>query len=645
MPLSLLPSDGYGRMDVFMTASGSVSKAAQACISCRKQKRKCDKTLPMCALCARMGRQCDYTDTPAAPTADDLAVLQARLADLEKRLSAANANANNGHSPGTGTGSSPDVNMELSPPASTSTIAPPSETDHSTTGSGSTRINSWVGGPLWTAPQGASNFPSAIFLDIDCFKWAGMHISKPNVHVPAEVFAILTNTPTTIQDATASYFDSIHPWFPIISKKRMSIGTSLQEGGPDIAMLFLAMKLVAFPSHHATGIPPAQDPLYMASKRFLSLLEASGCLSLAHLQAKILVTIYELGHAIYPSAWMSIGSCARYMDIIGLPSFKESSTFLGSVTTWTEMEERRRCWWAVYILDRILCLGNKKRFALPEEPDDHFLLPVDDDAWDNGDPARSLQMGVQTALEQPQAPFARLAQGAILISNILTHCRDRITMFRKGQVDSSDPDQAIGRVQSLLDTINTYTEITSSELQSASAAHNSNSGSSPDSSSSQNPAKYSYFARLTPRCLATSAAILLYDAYACPENLCDGPSPLGSDSFPPKQPSQLQMQVTAVNGLRTSSLAMRELSLEMLDNVMLPSEQQKISPLCLDSLYCAVASLHWLFKEGGEKGIGEALGDVRTCMGRLGMRWSLGRVYGDVMGFHDVTVSMALRSL
>jgi len=154
--------------------------------------------------------------------------------------------------------------------------------------------------------------------------------------VPPEVVEILSHG-NAVQDAAAQYFDGVHRWFPIISRKRMTLGIALWEGGPDLAMLFLAMKLItAFPHHGSGGVESCGmngNPVYAASKRFLGLLEASGNVSLLHLQAMVLVTLYEFGHGIYPAAWMSVAACARYADMIGIPSFKESSVVLGSVVS------------------------------------------------------------------------------------------------------------------------------------------------------------------------------------------------------------------------------------------------------------------------------------------------------------------------
>jgi hypothetical protein len=65
-------------------------KANQACLSCRKQKRKCNKALPACALCARMNRHCDYSDAAPPPTSEDFHALRMKLMELESKLNGGN---------------------------------------------------------------------------------------------------------------------------------------------------------------------------------------------------------------------------------------------------------------------------------------------------------------------------------------------------------------------------------------------------------------------------------------------------------------------------------------------------------------------------------------------------------------------------
>ena len=100
----------------------------------------------------------------------------------------------------------------------------------------------------------------------------------------------------------------------------------LWEAGPDLALLFLAMKLVI--SRPLDGIESTHNPLYVSAKRFLTLLESAGAASLAVLQACILITWYEYGQAIYPAAFMSAGWCVRYGTLLGVNGAEEAPPVL-----------------------------------------------------------------------------------------------------------------------------------------------------------------------------------------------------------------------------------------------------------------------------------------------------------------------------
>ena len=61
----------------------------------------------------------------------------------------------------------------------------------------------------------------------------------------------------------------------------------------------------------------------------------------------MLLCLYELRHAIYPSAFISISACTHYTRINGGKALSTTK-----VLTLVEVEERRRIWWAIVILDR-----------------------------------------------------------------------------------------------------------------------------------------------------------------------------------------------------------------------------------------------------------------------------------------------------
>jgi hypothetical protein len=125
----------------------SQSRAEQACTACKKLKRKCDKSFPQCALCLRTGRRCDYATLEPTPTAGDLAILQERLADLEQQLAAT------------------PLSSQQSYNSSSSGVILRTETS----------------GPQSIASR---EFPAALFLDLDCYKWTRMRLPLPSAKIP-----------------------------------------------------------------------------------------------------------------------------------------------------------------------------------------------------------------------------------------------------------------------------------------------------------------------------------------------------------------------------------------------------------------------------------------------------------------------------
>lgn len=136
-----------------------------------------------------------------------------------------------------------------------------------------------------------------------------------------------------VQETIAVYFETVHKWMPIVSQKRMdrNMSNPMWEAGPDLALLFLCMKLIA--SRPQDGIESSQNPLYVSAKRFLALLEAAGTASLLVLQANLLITWFEYGQAIYPAAWMSAGWCLRYGSMLGINGHVEAAQIIGRVVS------------------------------------------------------------------------------------------------------------------------------------------------------------------------------------------------------------------------------------------------------------------------------------------------------------------------
>jgi hypothetical protein len=120
---------------------------------------------------------------------------------------------------------------------------------------------------------------------------------------------------------------------PIFSQKRLTrnMANPLWEAGPDLALLFLCMKLIT--SRPQDGMGSSQNPLYISAKRFVALMEATGTASLLVLQSNLLVTWFEYGQAIYPAAWMSAGWCVRYGNMLGISGDERAVELLGRLVS------------------------------------------------------------------------------------------------------------------------------------------------------------------------------------------------------------------------------------------------------------------------------------------------------------------------
>jgi hypothetical protein len=195
------------------------------------------------------------------------------------------------------------------------------------------------------------DYPTVLFLDPTILQHGQVDLSRAALPVPAYILHLLGNM-DEMHIFASCYFENIHTWMPFISKKRFyasHLRTPLQTR-PDIVLLLLALKLITTPPPSRPRNP--RTPLYHAVKHFHLDVESSSAVSTPTLQAGILLALYEILHAIYPAAFQSIGACARYAHALGINVSKSLNT--KRMLTLVEVEERRRVWWAIVILDRFV---------------------------------------------------------------------------------------------------------------------------------------------------------------------------------------------------------------------------------------------------------------------------------------------------
>ncbi len=210
--------------------------------------------------------------------------------------------------------------------------------------------------------------------------------------------------------------------------------------------------------------------------------------------------------------------------------------------------------------------------------------------------ARSLQRRVSAPLHEPQSPFARTCQAAILISRAATHV---VAARTAGRVD-------IGEAAALAETFTELLALVDNDVTAAS------------------PGSDVALALQVPRSLVWSGIVMLLDTYSCPENMRDLDTGGSAQVF--KTAEELAMQAQSIDGLTKVSQRVRHFALEICHD----DDVARVSPLVLDSLYGSMSVFHWLWKEGGNTEIERGLDDTQRALAHLTARW---RVAGEYLAF------------
>ena len=246
----------------------------------------------------------------------------------------------------------------------------------------------------------------------------------------------------------------------------------------------------------------------------------------------------------------------------------------------------------------MISLGSRRSHSAPE-PSDDGILPADDLSWDSGDASRALHTSVSTPLSEPQPTFARMCQAAMLIS--------RTAMIT--QSDSATEEQLHYAFEALSEEICGFTKMLEDKM------------------THETPSQM--FENLRPCSIAWSALYLLLDRICCPEKLADEAGYVVTGSA--KSPMQVRMQGRAAQltvEISQKGAAMADfLGLKLSAASELDFTSDKLGPFCLDSLYCAMLSLHWLHREQGDASHRSDLKTLAKCFVVYGRRWNLGNTY------------------
>ncbi|KAE8361442.1 hypothetical protein BDV27DRAFT_28272 [Aspergillus caelatus] len=230
-----------------------------------------------------------------------------------------------------------------------------------------------------------------------------------------QVFTIIGDE-SRIRAVAAVYFRTIHPWFPILAEapfhKRLS--HILTHPSPELGLLTLCMVLLGVKPVD-DEIPPRMRSLYILVKGFIASLEAAEINSLELLQCRLLLTIYEVGHGMYPAAYISMGANVRAAVALGANGLSKAQ--LEETFKFSEgADEARRTWRGIIITDRYVSLESNKGPSISKALLSGVVGGNDDsEAFDlTLTPSRHLYH------------FNKLAQASRILEQVLTHVHEPV---------------------------------------------------------------------------------------------------------------------------------------------------------------------------------------------------------------------------
>ncbi|QLI64666.1 Transcription factor [Metarhizium brunneum] len=344
------------------------SVSPYSCLGCREAKRKCDRLHPECTLCTQKNIPCSYPHR-------------------RKRRELRNSS-------------------EAASPAAGSSVASPE--------------SSLARRPVPVVSATAANLLAERFMDPELFAFAQLEL--PGLEVESLVTDDVEALVGDVQDIQATaqfFFETVHTWMPIVSKVgfSQSLIRRMTHQRAEFFLLVLSMKLCS------SRVTNARTNLYRTARQLHADMERSGTLSLLVLQAGILIALYEMGHGLYPDAYLSVAQCARYGTALGVDKTIVSRDL--AATKVPDLEEARRVWWSILVLDRFMNLCDPMRHLVTADPDSTSYLPIDDEEWDSGTSGAGNAFTLGSAISLRLGRFARFAQAAHLLSQVLHQVADR----------------------------------------------------------------------------------------------------------------------------------------------------------------------------------------------------------------------------
>lgn len=339
--------------------------AFNVCIRCKGRKKKCDKVLPSCSRCSRLQVRCQY--------------------------------------------SPPEPRGLASPPES---VAVGSDTyvailqDHNRN-----FFPELINSDSFLTPQSVFSIRSG-----------EQQAFSLDEQLTEQCCDIMSRDGDDIQVSCSRYFDYVHAWYPILAKVGFYDRLLRLQSSPhgDFSLLVLTIYLVSQIYRQIPRDRHDLDRLYHTTKGFYFIFMSTGRSSIEVIQAGLLLAFYEYCQALHDATYQTLGACARMGYSLGLDKSLSQDTFPDTQDN-SVAERQRQVWWGIIILERISMLeyiDKKLPFAIPTPlPTD--ILPSDDGTREPASQGLNLQGATSTNVSLELSVYARIAQGAFLLSYVI----------------------------------------------------------------------------------------------------------------------------------------------------------------------------------------------------------------------------------
>ncbi|USP81779.1 hypothetical protein yc1106_09053 [Curvularia clavata] len=392
-------STGNGSQAAEDDAPVSATGEIPACVSCKQRKLRCSRELPSCTHCLRLSSECVYQPKnkpglkPGAVEA-----LTRRVAFLEKILLDENGQIRARYVDEDAP-TKQAVSQET--PTTTATETPSRGNEHAQPTNPTSQQQyaklSRESAPAVHKEEIMSSNPlkrkhTTPLLENWLFPFGDVDIAQ---HLP----------PQPLLEKLADFFCiSFHHWIPYIHKKRLQ--TRVRQGSQDPGLVLVLHALVAVGLRH-------MDPgvLFLDQDQILQQIQVSRMIVETHamrnvtiesLQALIFLVFDLLNDGQPQRAWPLIGSLTRTIDYLQLttePSPSQLRSLMPPVrlvkptNDWTELEERRRLFWVIFLLDRFCSVSAGWNTSLTAE-DVHRRLPADGGYFTREEPVTTPYFGI-----------------------------------------------------------------------------------------------------------------------------------------------------------------------------------------------------------------------------------------------------------